>query len=224
MCLYTLARLCIWIASSDIDYSISLFVLHRIACEYLPVMEIRTGTIASGGHIKGSVLLKDTTVVGGVLMFKFPGAADYLITLLGLDRRDTKKLVQVLGKNVVPQLKTLRLSEYVKFCQLPGRGVHPPRPESDIPKIATIAPPNFPGIVAPLMQVAMDGPRYPLRIQLSTANIKYLSKVCTLLLSEAAGDQQGVEQKQQGEQKRVEKTQRTEKKQRVDKKQREEER
>ena len=129
----------------------------------------------------------------------------------------------------MPQLKKLRLSEYVKFCEVPGRGARAPRwcrprPDWNIQKIATIAPPTFPGIVAPAMQVAMDGPRNAFRIELSTANIEYLSKVCTLLVSEAAGDQQRVEQKQQVKQKRVENKQRPEKKQRVDKKQREEER
>ena len=49
----------------------------------------------------------------------------------------------------------------------------------------------------------MDGPRNPLSIELSTANIEYLSKVCTLLVWEAPGGQQRVEQEQQVKQQRV---------------------
>ena len=90
-------------------------------------------------------------------------------------------------------------------------------PDWDIPKIATIASPTFPGIVAPPIKVAMDAPGSALSTELSTANIEYLSKVCTFLVPGAAGDQQRVEKKQQVKQKRVENKQRSEKKQRVEK-------
>ena len=165
-------------------------------------MEIRTGTIVSGGHLKGKVLVKNTTVVGGVPMFQFARTdTQYLCTLLGFHRREKQKLGHVLGNNVVPELKKLRLSEYVKFCKLPLRRLVA---GANMPEIGTIAPPAFPDIVAPPIKLAMDALEKPLRIELSTANIEYIAKVCKFLV------EQLVEQKQEVKQKRMEKKRKAE--------------
>ena len=141
--------------------------------------------VARGGHIKGTVLISRTAVVGGVQVFEVAKGYSTLERLFGFV---SHQKVRPLSKtNIIEKLQQLRDDEYIKFCgpkcenddgnQLPT-SVERLVPRIDMPEIVTIVPPSFDGIVAPPIQVALDRPRSNLRVELSTTSIEYLSKVC----------------------------------------------
>ena len=135
--------------------------------------------------MNGTVLISRTSVAGGVLVFEVAKGCTTLVRLFGFRTQHTPR--PLTNTNIIEELQKLRDAEYMKFCGPKCQddcdidlktSVYRLVPRINTPEIVTIAPPSFDGIVAPPIQVALDRPNSPLRIELTTRSIEYLSKVC----------------------------------------------